>query len=152
MAYNYFPQYYQPTPQIGYPQQQMQNNNVQAQNQIQNGGFVSVRSEEEAMNYPVAHGMSVTFKNELEPYVYTKTMGFSQLDRPIFDKYRLVKEEPVETHREPQNDVSDEKPILNTIDGIKAEIEALWKEIDGIKNAPVRKSNSTTKKEKDGDD
>ena len=35
--------------------------------QIQDGGFVSVRSEAEAMNYPVRQGMSVTFKDETAP-------------------------------------------------------------------------------------
>ena len=48
------PYYYQNMPQI--PQQQMAQQPMQ---QIQNGGFVSVRNEIEAMNYPVAHGMSV---------------------------------------------------------------------------------------------
>lgn len=63
------------------------------QMQAQNSGFVSVRSEAEAMAYPVAYGNSVTMKDETAPYIYTKSMGFSQLDRPIFDKYKLVKEE-----------------------------------------------------------
>ena len=63
----------------------------QNQYQIQNGGFISVSSEEDARKYPVAPGNSVTFKNENAPYVYTKTMGFSQLDRPLFEKFRLQK-------------------------------------------------------------
>ena len=84
MAYNYYPQYQQVYPQ------------AQPVQQIQNGGLVSVRNEMEARNYPIAPGNSVTFKDETAPYVYTKTMGFSQLDRPIFDKYRLIKEEPTE--------------------------------------------------------
>ena len=54
--------------------------------QVQNGGFVTVRSEAEARAYPVAPGTSVTFKNESAPYCYTKTMGFSQFDKPIFEK------------------------------------------------------------------
>lgn len=63
------------------------------QNQIQNGGFVSVRSEQEAFNYPVAPGNSITFKDEGQPYVYVKTMGFNQMELPSFKKYRLVEEE-----------------------------------------------------------
>ena len=66
---------------------------TQNQLQIQNGGLVSIPCEEEARKYPVAPGNSVTFKDENAPYVYTKTMGFSQLDRPLFDKFRLVKED-----------------------------------------------------------
>jgi hypothetical protein len=53
----------------------------------------------EARNYPVAPGNSVMFRDETGPYIYSKSMGYSQLDTPRFDKYRLVKEEdaPVST-------------------------------------------------------
>jgi hypothetical protein len=74
--------------------------------QIQNGGFVCLRSIEEAKNYPVAPGNSITFKIENSPYLCTKTMGFSQLDQPHFEKYRLVKEEETEEPT-PQNDHPD---------------------------------------------
>lgn len=102
MAYNSFYQPFQPVnygqPFQGYNASPMnQQAFQQAQNTqqptIQNGGFVSVRSEIEARNYPVAPGNSVTFIDENAPYCYTKTMGFSQLDRPRFEKFRLVKEE-----------------------------------------------------------
>lgn len=74
--------------------------------QIQSGGFVSVRSIEEAFNYPVQPGKSVTFKDEYAPYVYTKTKGFSQLEEPVFEKYRLVKEE----NGQPQGQVQEAVP------------------------------------------
>ena len=102
-------------------------NFYQPAQQIQNGGFVSVRSEEEARTYPVAQGTSVTFKNETAPYIYTKTTGFSQLDQPIFEKFRLTKED-----EEPQNNIS-----------IQDEIAALWGEINAIKEA--KKTNSRRK-------
>ena len=104
------------------------NNYMNAQNpqpQIQNSGFVMVRSEMEARNFPVALGNSVTFKDETAPYIYSKTMGFSQLDRPIFEKYKLVKEETSENVTIPTN------PI---IDNIKNELVEIWAEIDAIKN------------------
>lgn len=64
------------------------------QQQIQQApGIVSVRSEQEVIAYPVQYGTSVIFKNETAPYIYTKTMGFSQLEPPKYEKYRLVKEE-----------------------------------------------------------
>ena len=73
----------------------MQNQNVQyGQNMpTQQSPFISVRNEMEARNYPVAYGNSVTFKDENAPFVYSKTMGFSQLDEPVFEKYRLIKED-----------------------------------------------------------
>jgi hypothetical protein len=60
--------------------------------QIQNGGLVYVGSEQEARNYPTAPGNSITFKDESAPYVYVKTMGFNQMEQPVFKKYRLVEE------------------------------------------------------------
>lgn len=98
-----------------YPNQQMLQNMQQVT--PQDNGFVMVRSEMEARNYPVGFGKSVTFKDETAPYVYSKTMGFSQLDKPIFEKYRLVKEE------------SEEKPV----DNYRDEIDRLWNEINALK-------------------
>ena len=104
--------------------------------QIQNGGFVSVHNENEARNYPIAPGNSVTFKDENAPYVYTKTQGFSQLDRPVFEKYRLVKEEDYQQKQTAQNSlVSGESPQqANIIEYAKKdEITALWGEIEALK-------------------
>ena len=147
---NYYNQYPYPT---GYyqPQQPQQ----QTVPQIQNGGFISVRNESEARSYPVAHGNSVTFKDETAPYVYTKTMGSSQLDRPIFEKFRLVKEEVAEASEMPQKENNAPQVDISTINELKGEIEAIWSEIEGIKNdrnksdVPAKRS---TKREKDVDD
>lgn len=127
MAYNFgYP--YQ------YPQQQMQQP-MQQQMQIQNGGFVSVRSEAEARNYPVAYGNSITFKDETAPYVYTKTMGFSQLDRPVFEKFKLVREDAQEPISEPKTAEVDN----SVIDAIKGEIADIWAEIHILKDHKSQK-------------
>ena len=128
MAYPYYPNYQQYYPYMNQNANLSQN---QPQNQqIQNGGFVSVRSEDEARNYPVAPGNSVTFRNESEPYIYTKTMGFSQLDRPVFDKYRLVKEEQPENVQKR----AQEQPSIDLSEyARKEELEALRAEIDKLK-------------------
>lgn len=135
-----------------YPQQ-IQPNNYQMQSQqqqIQSGGFIPVPSEDVARNYPVAPGNSITFKNENAPYVYTKTMGFSQLDRPIFEKYKLVREEDApESTQTAQIDHIDTKAIDTAIDKLNGEIEAIWSEISGIKEQTKK---PTTKRVKDGDD
>lgn len=120
-------QNYYPTQPNAYPMQM----GVGSQ-QIQDGGFVSVRSEVEAMNYPVRQGMSVTFKDETAPYIYTKTMGFSQMDRPIFEKYKLIKEE-------------EESVKVDKVDKVASEIEALWGEINALK-----KRNNPPKQKNDG--
>ena len=116
MAYNYYPGYYQQMPQM--PQMQPQ------QQQIQNSGFVSVRSIEEAFNWPVAPGNSITFKDENAPYVYTKTKGFSPLEQPVFERYRLVKEE--DAVRMAPNQPA-EAPNYDE------QIKLLWAEVNAIK-------------------
>lgn len=118
MAFNYYPNFYQPQMQMP---AQMQNQQPQM-----SSGFVSVRCEEEARNYPVAFGNSVTFKDENAPYVYTKTMGFSQLDRPIFDKYKLVKEQAEEI-----------APLQKLTIDVESEIGRIWQAIDDLKRAEV---------------
>ena len=138
------PNFYNPYQSNYYqPPQQMQ---VQTQPQIQNGGFVSVRNEAEARNYPIAIGTSVTFKDENAPYIYNKTMGFSQLDAPRFDKYRLVKEDAAEKPQDTQNETLDNSLIENTINDLKREIETIWAEIDVLKKKANNKSTSTAKK------
>ena len=111
MAYNMYPNYQYPYQQ--YPQQQ-----------IQNGGFVSARSIEEAYNWPVAPGNSITFKIENTPYVCTKTKGFSPLEQPVFERYRLVKEEDVP--KEPE--MASEPPKYDE------QISKLWEEVNALKS------------------
>lgn len=101
---------------------------IQQQPTIHNGGMVSVRSEQEARNYPVAPATSVTFHNENEPYIYTKTVG-SSLEPPKFEKFKLVKEEISE-------ETKAETPIKEYVEkaefeALKAEFEALKKELNG---------------------
>lgn len=105
--YNNYPMNYYGVPNFG-------------QQNYQSNGFIPVQSETDARNYPVAPGNSVTFKDEKEPYVYVKTMGFSQLDRPVFEKYRLVREAP-----EPK--ISEDKLEANKMPDYasKSDIQAL---------------------------
>jgi len=127
-------------------QQMMGNVSNQNQYQIQNGGFICVPNEEEARRYPVAPGNSVTFKNENAPYVYTKTMGFSQLDRPLFEKFRLVKEEDTETLSEENRSMSastsesvkylvqeDLSPLVKDIKNIQTKIKEIDSVLEGVK-------------------
>ena len=55
-------------------------------------GIIPVQSEQDVVRYPVAPGNSVTMRIEGTPYIYTKTMGVSQFEQPVIEKYRLVKE------------------------------------------------------------
>lgn len=151
MAYNnYFPATYQPQFFGGNPyyqqmqQQQMMQQQAQQQQpqqaapvqqspSIQQSGFVLVQSEQEARSYPVAPGNSITFKDENAPFCYVKTMGFSQLDRPTFERYRLVKEDIPETaQKSPVSNDSTNK--ANDVDfATKTDVDEIWRELDGIK-------------------
>lgn len=123
MAYPYYP--YNVNPSI-YPYQQpapqMQASQIQTP-QIQSGGVVHA-TEEEARKYPVAPGYSVTFIDDEQKKLYTKTAGFSQLDSPVFKKYRIIEE------NSPENEVkgagNTEIPVYAT----KAEFDALRSEFD----------------------
>ena len=142
------PNYYNPYQQQYYPMQnQPQYQPQQTPPQIQNNGFISVPSEEVARNYPVAPGNSVTFKNENAPYVYTKTMGFSQLDRPSFEKYKLVKEDVEEV---PENSNSIDE-LREKIGELNCELDELKGELNAIKKNMEQPTTSTRRK-KDGDD
>lgn len=116
------PQYYQPMQQVSQPQP------TQNQMQIQNGGFVSVANEEMVRNYPVAPGNCVTFKIEGQPIVIEKSMGFSQLESPRLDRYRLVREEapdpaPKEVNYASKKDFDDLAEIVTILNGKIKELE-----------------------------
>lgn len=116
-----------PYPYNYYPQNQQFANSQQfiPQTQQLQSPFVMVRSEAEARNYPVGFGNVVMFKDENSPYIYTKTMGFSQSEKPIFDKY---KKEGVDTPEEPKND-----GLKEQIGDLNSQITSLWKEINFLK-------------------
>ena len=122
-----FPNYYMYNP--NFQSQQNLQPNMQPNQQIQNGGFIPVPNEAFARNYPVAYGNSVTFKDESAPYIYTKTMGFSQLEQPVFEKYRLIKEDLEEKL---------EEPLANDY---KSELDEIWKEIEQIKMVLKKEAN-----------
>ena len=121
-----YPVSYQP---MVYPPVNQQGYSMPSQ-AAQNGGFVRVQNENEARMYPVAPGNSVTFINENAPYCYTKSVDISQLDRPKFEKYRLVKEET-----DKQAEINSEK-VYALKEDVKKEIERLEKMIAEI-NADI---------------
>ena len=139
---NYYPTFYQPQMQIQ-PQQQQQPQPQQMQpQQIQNSGFISVPSEDIVNTYPVAPGNCVTFKIEGQPIVMEKSMGFSQLESPKVERYRLVKEQPIL----PQTETKTEEPINLPQKDFQAEIDEIWAEIEAIKKDMVKPTVQSKKK------
>ena len=106
----------------------------------------------------------MTFKDETAPYVYTKTMGFSSLDRPVFDKFRLVKENAADASQETQEAtqkaqevnspqyalLSDYEAVRGQIDGILHDIDTLREQIS--KQRPAGKSKKDDREEKESEE
>lgn len=138
--YQYQQMYQQPM-QFQQPQQQAGGQNMQ----IQNGGYVTVRNEEQARNYPVAPGSSLTFFNETEPYCYKKTMSFSPLDHPVFERYKIVKEEIAEPA--PPAPGEQDPEWRAEIDSIFERIDKLEEELKVLrsKNRPVPRKKEDVK-------
>lgn len=150
------PQQVQPTPMSGASQQQAPAGPAPVQ-----GGFVRVQSEQEARAYPVAPGNSITFIDESRPYCYTKSVDMSQLDRPKFDRYRLVKEEdapatsaqdaPVRLENGPQ---AHDAPGVGKLSdyALKTDLGPLWAEIEVLKRRIETTKAKSAKKEGVRDD
>jgi len=90
MAYYNQNPMYNPYYNVNNPLVQQQPIQQPQQQTIQQGGYVLVSSEKEAMDYLVAQGTSVTFIDWTNLKVYLKTRGFSPLEQPIFKSYNLV--------------------------------------------------------------
>jgi hypothetical protein len=116
------------------PYQQYQQMMPNYQQPSGNGNIISVPSEAVARNYFLAPGTSGTFINENEPYCYTKTMGLSQFDRPVFKRYRLVEEtdEPQDAQSAPTTSTTTQGSTVIP-DSVKADIDALRTLYDDLK-------------------
>lgn len=123
--------FYQPYQAYG---QQLYQQNVQPAQQVQTNGIITVRNKEEALNYPIAPGNSLTFKNETAPYIYTKTLGFSQLDQPVFEVFRLEKEDIAESPKMPLESPVGQFLTLDEGNVLKNEIDLLKQEIQFLKD------------------
>lgn len=107
------------------PQQMSQQQQTQT---IQDGGLVEVPDETVAFNYPTAPGVTVTMIDKLREHLFTKTMGFNQLEKPIFQRYRIIKEDE-------QNGAQSESKSegsSNTIDELKAQIDRIQNEYERV--------------------
>ena len=128
-GYPYFPpvnsMYQQPIPQMQSPQQPQQ---------IRSGGIVSVSGEDEARRYPVAPGYTVTMRDETGPYLYEKTMGFSQLDQPIFRKARIVFEDAVQAANNKQEDASAPSVVYAELSQLEALRDAVSADIRDLRS------------------
>jgi len=107
--------------------------------QVQNMGYIPVPNEDMARNYPVAPGNSLAFRSEDGNYMYVKSMGFSQYDKPVFDKYELVNEPLNIKESEPVM----EEPVAardydSEIDALGEELNSIREEVEHLKKQQVK--------------
>lgn len=136
MAYNpYYPQ------SLGYGSGYATYQMPQMQPQPQQSNFIHVQSETQAREWAVAPNCSVTFIDDNAPYCYTKSMGMSQLEPPIFKRFRLVEEESTQNAlQSPQSNANSQQentheymtktefePFKMIIGDLQAEIKELKK-------------------------
>ena len=156
MPYNNYYQNY-PFMQMPYMQNYQQPiQQAQQPAQIQDGGVVCVKDETAARNYPIAPGVSMTLIDEPRQHLFIKTMGFNQLEKPVFKKFQLIPE------NENNGDLSGVSPetVKDTSEDLKPQIELLQSEIDGIKaeieklkaEKPKRKITSKLAREENEDE
>jgi CRISPR/Cas system CSM-associated protein Csm4 (group 5 of RAMP superfamily) len=60
-------------------------------------------------------------------------MGFNQLDRPTFERYRLVKEDAPSEARESSTTHEQPASAKNTAYATKDDLAAIWDELDALK-------------------
>lgn len=118
--------------QYGYQQNQQYPNQQNNNQMMMQTSIIGVQNEDEARAFPVGPGNSITFRDESAPYIYTKTMGRSQLDRPTFEKYRLVKEDAVTGSESPDSSTNN-KEIDLSVFALKTEIEPILTQIGDIR-------------------
>ena len=73
------------------------------QPQSQSNTIIHVPSEEVARRWDVAPNSSVTFIDDSKPYCYTKSMGMSMLETPVFKRFRLVEQAEAASESEQQS-------------------------------------------------
>lgn len=103
--------------------------------QPQQASFIRVQSEQQAKEWPIAPGNSMTFIDDNAPYCYTKSMGMSQFDIPVFKRFRLTEEPPQSTQiaaqaaSEPEPDKLPEYLTKAEFEPFKALLEKIEKEL-----------------------
>lgn len=111
-------------------------------NQQPQVSFMSIRGKDIAVNYPIAPGNSIFFKDETGPFIYVKTMGFSPIDKPSFEVYK--KEDP-NSAQEPAPVVKEDNSI---IEKIQNDLKAIYDDVESIK----RKVNAKPRRKESEDD
>lgn len=142
--------YQNPYYQYQMPLQNMVQQPVQNQQpQIQNGGFISVRSIDEARNYPVAPGNCITFKIDSQPYVCEKILGLSQFEAPTFKTYKLIETDGSEVVA---TTPSSDYVLKSELDDLYKKLKDIQDQIEILKEPPKTITKVGRKRKEDSED
>ena len=125
---------------MNYPYPQNQYSNPYLRPQQNNTIIANVSSESEAQGFPLCLGQNGIFIDVANKHLYTKTMGLSQFEAPVFDAYRLEKESP----SPPPENTSVEYATKDDIEEIRRQIE----EIKGAHHESANVTNADVKSDK----
>jgi len=103
----------------------------------QSNDFIPIPSEEDARNFPMQRGTSVTFKDENLPYIYIKKLGTGQFDSPTFEVYEIKKRAPQNAQRAESAPPREEADKLSNY-VTKAEYGQICDEIESIRDTVER--------------
>lgn len=126
---------------------------------VQSSAPISVRGEQQALEWPIAPGNSLTFIDESAGYVYTKT-SLNQFDRPQFVKYKLVREDVQQPVDAPQSNANvpaapmPDYALKSDVDALRGEIvgelEEFRTRLDGLVEKPAGKGKKKEEGNSDG--
>lgn len=102
------------------------------QTPVQNSSFIHVQNESQAREWRVAPGNSVIFLDDNLPYCYTKSAGLSELEPPIFKKFRL-EEENINTPQQLQQSIEKKSNIDLSEYMLKSDFEIFKTEFETLK-------------------
>lgn len=103
----------------------------------QSNDFIPIPSEEDARNFPMQRGTSVTFKDENLPYIYIKKLGTGQFDSPTFEVYEIKKRASQNAQRAESATPREEADKLSNY-VTKAEYGQICDEIESIRDTVER--------------
>lgn len=121
----YIPPYYNNYPQ--YPQQQQ-------------SSVIHVQSEAQAREWSVTPGASIMFIDDTAPYCYTKSLGFSQFEPPVFKRFRITEESAQAAPQAASEVVQDNLPDYITkaeFEPFKTLLDELAEKVKELEHEPI---------------
>lgn len=145
----HYPSGYQP-----YYQQAYQNSGMSAQSMMPSQQqsyeddeiIITVKSENEIPQYPVAAGKTQLFLIAGTPTIWEKQMGQSLLEPIRYKKYKIVEDTGDNATTMPKQ----EDHIISEFNQLRSEVNTLRAEVEGLKSMSIQRMNASNVNMKEG--